>query len=98
MPAVDRPSLRGTARESHERLGHHEQLGLRPGDLERRQLFHASGATFSQPITLNIYDPSDTVNPNASATQTFAVPYRPSASIKCIGGRWYQWSSPASTV
>lgn len=55
-----------------------------------------SGATFSQPITLNIYDPSDTVTPIASATQTFAVPYRPSASVKCTGanaGKWYQSSS-----
>ncbi len=54
------------------------------------------GATFSQPITLNIYDPSDTVNPIATSTQTFAVPYRPSASPKCTGddaGKWYQSSS-----
>ena len=55
-----------------------------------------SGATFSQPITLNIYDPGDTVTPIAFATQTFAVPYRPSASVKCTGpdaGKWYQSSS-----
>jgi hypothetical protein len=52
-----------------------------------------SGATFSQPITLNIYTPADTVNPIATATQTFAVPYRPSASPKCASlgfpGKWY---------
>jgi hypothetical protein len=48
-----------------------------------------SGATFSQPITFNIYDPSDTVHPIATATQTFLVPYRPSTSPKCTGGRWY---------
>jgi hypothetical protein len=55
-----------------------------------------AGATFAQPITLNIYDPSDATTPIASATQTFAVPYRPSASPKCTGtdaGKWYQSSS-----
>lgn len=53
-----------------------------------------SGATFSQPITLNIYNPStdDGLTHGsliASATQTFSVPYRPSASPNCTGGRWY---------
>ena len=58
-----------------------------------------SGATFSQPLTLNIYEPSgpsDTLTLVTSATQTFAVPYRPSASVKCTGadaGKWYQSSS-----
>lgn len=49
------------------------------------------GATFSHPITLNVY----AVNPNnspgsllATAQQTFNVPYRPSASPTCSGGRW----------
>jgi hypothetical protein len=52
-----------------------------------------TGATFSQPITLNIYDPSNTVGPIATSTQTFSVPYRPSASAKCAAmgfpGKWY---------
>jgi hypothetical protein len=52
-----------------------------------------SGATFDEPITFNIYGPStDGVSPGApiaSVTQTFAIPYRPSASPKCGGGRWY---------
>jgi hypothetical protein len=52
-----------------------------------------TGSTFSQPVTLNIYDPSDTVNPIATSTQTFAIPYRPSASAKCAAlnfpGKWY---------
>jgi hypothetical protein len=51
-----------------------------------------SGATFSQPITLNIYNPSDMTLID-SATQTFAIPYRPSASVKCQDGKWYQSSS-----
>lgn len=49
-----------------------------------------AGSTFSQPITLNIYDSSGTQI--ATSTQSFAVSYRPSASSKCTGsnaGKWY---------
>lgn len=46
-----------------------------------------TGATFSQPITLTVKDTSDNVL--ASVTQTFNVPYRPSASPICADGRWY---------
>ena len=60
-----------------------------------------TGATFSQPITLNIYNPStdDGVTPGtlrASVTQTFAIPYRPSTSSKCASDpdRPYGWYSP----
>lgn len=53
-----------------------------------------TGSTFSQPITLNIYGPSTDSGLThgaliASSTQTFAIPYRPSASTKCTDGRWY---------
>lgn len=54
-------------------------------------------ASFSLPITLNIYNPSsDGVHPGsriATVTETFEIPYRPSASTQCTGGRWYQESS-----
>jgi len=54
------------------------------------------GAVFSEPITLNVY----AVNPVdhsvgdllASDTQTFKIPYRPSADTNCTGadaGKWY---------
>ena len=49
------------------------------------------GATFSHPITLTLYENSgggalgDTIVAN---TQTFAIPYRPSADPDCTGGRW----------
>jgi hypothetical protein len=46
------------------------------------------GATFPQPITFNIYR-ADGTTLIASAAQTFAIPYRPSASTKCGDGRWY---------
>jgi hypothetical protein len=50
-----------------------------------------TGSTFSQPITLNIYGPSTDSGLThgaliASSTQTFAIPYRPSASTKCTDG------------
>ncbi|HEY8186109.1 MAG TPA: hypothetical protein VIF64_08575 [Pyrinomonadaceae bacterium] len=60
----------------------------------------APGATFSHPITLNIYN---VVAGNqvgtliGSVTQTFAIPYRPSAdNVNCTGanvGKWYDASS-----
>ncbi len=49
------------------------------------------GATFSHPITVNVY----AVGPGAAVgallattTQTFAIPYRPSSDPDCTGGRW----------
>jgi hypothetical protein len=56
-----------------------------------------AGSTFSVPITLNIYNPPTTVPavPGSlitSVTQTFAIPYRPSANSQCTGGRWYDSS------
>ena len=57
-------------------------------------------STFSQPITLNIYNPSiDGTNRGAkivTVTKTFSIKYRPSASALCTGanlGKWYQNSS-----
>ena len=50
------------------------------------------GATFDLPMTLTIYavGPGDTLGPVlATSTETFSVSYRPSASPKCTGGRWY---------
>jgi hypothetical protein len=47
-----------------------------------------SGATFPQAITFNIYD-STGQTLLATSTQTFSIPYRPSASAKCGDGRWY---------
>ena len=53
------------------------------------------GATFSVPITFNLYAADGGLTPGAliaSATQTFAIPYRPSASPTCAvdyPGEWY---------
>lgn len=52
------------------------------------------GATFSQPITVNIYG-VDVLAPTvllAMTTQTFSIPYRPSSTPSLCGGdatRWY---------
>ncbi len=60
----------------------------------------ASGAKFSVPITLNLYNatttaPSaDPVLPGgliASVTKTFKIPYRPSASARCTGSEAGEW-------
>jgi hypothetical protein len=58
------------------------------------------GATFTEPITFNIYAASTTSTTTglpgaliATSTQTFSIPYRPSASPKCTGGRWWDTSS-----
>ncbi len=57
-------------------------------------------ATFSLPITLNIYSPSvDGVNPGkkiSSVTKNFDIKFRPSASPLCTGGnagKWYDKSA-----
>jgi len=49
------------------------------------------GATFTLPITFNIYNPGANNTAGsliATATQTFEIPYRPSTSVNCTGGRW----------
>jgi len=57
------------------------------------------GATFNVPITFNIYNAGNPLPGSqlATVTQTFVVPYRPSAdNINCTGvnaGKWYQAST-----
>jgi hypothetical protein len=57
----------------------------------------APGATFAHPITLNIYEVGTGDEPGAligTVTQTFNIPYRPSANpTNCTGGRWYEPST-----
>jgi hypothetical protein len=67
--------------------------GCQSGSATGGDCVSASGATFSHPITLNIYNvgPLNTVGSLiGSVTQTFAIPYRPSADfVNCTGGRWF---------
>jgi hypothetical protein len=55
-----------------------------------------TGATFPQEVTLKIYDAAHlSDSPIAQSTQTFNVPYRPSASPKCTGDNLGKWYTPA---
>jgi hypothetical protein len=54
------------------------------------------GATFSHAITLNLYEVLPSGEPDVpdgllvTKTQTFAIPFRPSADpVRCTGGAWY---------
>ncbi len=54
------------------------------------------GATFSHPITLNIYNVGAGGSVGSligSVTQTFSIPYRPSTSAVCGDNRWYHAAS-----
>jgi hypothetical protein len=65
-------------------------------------------ATFSLPVTLNLYSVGPADAPGmllGTVTQTFSVPYRPSAdSSHCSGGAWFDppsrscFSSKAATI
>ena len=49
------------------------------------------GETFTHDITANIYTVGANNEPGTlveSITETFAIPYRPSASTECGDGRW----------
>jgi hypothetical protein len=65
------------------------------------------GSTYPATLTFNIYDPANLVTPIATDTQTFAIPYRPSAdTVNCAAGKatWAagyetdgsQWYDPAT--
>ena len=74
--------------------------GCQSGTWDAGNCATSKGATFSHEITLNLYVvDSVTGEPGAlltSSTQTFAIPFRPSAdSVKCTGanaGKWYSKS------
>jgi hypothetical protein len=57
-----------------------------------------AGSTFPEPITLNVYNVGSGGSVGsliASATQTFNIPFRPSASPSCTGanaGKWFNAS------
>lgn len=59
------------------------------------------GSTFSEPITLNIYNAPASGSYTAgsliaSVTRTFDIPYRPSQSSQCVGTSAGEWYDPAS--
>jgi hypothetical protein len=59
------------------------------------------GSTFSEPVTLKIYNvgPGGTVGSEVTTvTQTFSIPYRPSASENCTGSNVGKWYNTADTT
>jgi hypothetical protein len=61
----------------------------------------SKNATFRHPITLSLYAATATGEPGAllvTDTQTFAIPYRPSADPRCVladAGKWYSKADDA---
>lgn len=93
----DEINLAGTARSLNSVTVTLSSWACQTGTWQNQTCQTDTGATFAQPITLTIFDGQH--NQLASSTQTFAVPYRPSASPKCLSGDpsrpggWYQPSS-----
>jgi hypothetical protein len=88
----DKIDLAGTARSLNSVTVTLSSWACQTGSWNAKDCVTQAGATFSQQMTLNIYDPADLTTPIATSTQTFDVPYRPSASPKCTGdnaGKWY---------
>ncbi|HSD36707.1 MAG TPA: hypothetical protein VLC92_04320 [Rhodocyclaceae bacterium] len=56
------------------------------GDWSTGNCVSAANASFQHPVTINIYSDSGTLL--ATRTQDFAIPYRPSTSSTCTGGKW----------
>ena len=83
----DRVTFAGTARSLSSVTVTLSSWACQQGTWDGKNCVTATGATFSQPITLTIRDAADN-HVVASKTQTFDVPYRPSASPKCDAGKW----------
>jgi len=65
--------------------------GCESGSWNNHDCVTSTGATFSEPITLNVYNVGANNSVGslaASVTQTFQIPYRPSADSVCGDGRW----------
>jgi hypothetical protein len=89
----------GTARVAKTVTVTMSSWGCQTGSWYSNNCVTTPGTTFSLPITLNIYAAGSPA-PGAliaTRTQTFAIPYRPSAdNTNCIGpdaGKWYQSST-----
>lgn len=74
--------------------------GCQSGSWSTNTCLTSEDASFTLPITLNIYNPSvDGINPGkklTSTTKKFEIKFRPSASPLCTGdnaGKWYNKSS-----
>jgi hypothetical protein len=92
----DRIAFAGSARLALSATVTMSSWGCQSGSWFANNCLTTPGATFSHPITLNIYSVGVGNQVGAllgSVTQTFAIPFRPSADIHCTGGRWYDAGS-----
>jgi hypothetical protein len=89
----DKITLGGTARNLTAATVTLSSWACQTGTWNGNNCATQAGATFQQPITLTIKDAA-TGNQLATSTQTFDVPYRPSASPKCTGADAGKWMSP----
>jgi hypothetical protein len=85
--------LAGTARSNPTVSVLMSSWGCEDGNWFAGDCSTTPGATFSHPLTVNVYAVNPDNSPGtllASATKTFDIPYRPSAdNTNCTGGRWY---------
>lgn len=92
----DAINFAGTARRAKNATVTMSSWGCQSGNWYSATCVTTPGATYSIPITLNIYA-AGSPTPGAllaTTTQTFAIPYRPSSdNTNCTGGRWYQSST-----
>lgn len=96
----DRVQFAGTARTLTTVVQGLSSWGCQSGHWYDGLCSTALGATFSHPITLNIYNVgvgNQVGTLIATTTQTFAIPYRPSAdNVNCTGanaGKWFDATS-----
>jgi hypothetical protein len=92
-------SFAGTARRSKSVTVTMSSWACQSGNWYSGNCVTAPGATFSIPITLNIYNAGSPTPGSliATKTQTLSIPYRPSAdNTNCTGpnaGKWYHAAS-----
>lgn len=95
----DRIQFAGTSRTLTTVVQGMSSWGCQSGHWNTHDCVTTPGATFLHPIKLNIYNVATGNQVGSligSVTQTFAIPYRPSASTNCTGanaGKWYHAAS-----
>lgn len=95
----DRVAFAGVARNATTVTVTMSSWGCQAGTWFGANCVTTRGATFSHPITLNIYGVGLGNQPGsllASVTKTFAIPFRPSADARCTAadlGKWYDSKS-----
>jgi hypothetical protein len=92
----DQVTLAGSARTLTSVTVTMSSWGCESGNWYNDNCATTPGNTFSVPITFNVYnvgvDGTSVGTQLATVTQSFNIPYRPSASSKCTGaqlGEWY---------